>query len=116
MAIGLKVDVEEHGDKRILRLEGKLDAVTSPMLENKISTLLEQNQKKLLIEFGKIEYLSSAGMRLLLATTKKLKARGGLCVLSSINDEVLEIIKMAGFERILNIYPNEQDALAALGK
>jgi anti-sigma B factor antagonist/stage II sporulation protein AA (anti-sigma F factor antagonist) len=114
MVIGLKIDLEKKEDKRVLRLEGRLDAVTSPALERQISTLLEEQQQKLLIDFAKVDYLSSAGMRLLLASTKKLKARGGTCVLCNVNEEVMEIIKMAGFERILHLFPNEQAAWAAL--
>ncbi|MBI2743672.1 MAG: STAS domain-containing protein [Chlamydiales bacterium] len=115
MALGLNVSVEEKDKHKIVRLEGRLDATTTPALEGKISKVLEQNKVHMLMDFSKVDYLSSAGMRLLLSAAKKVKAHGGKLVFCAMNDEVMEIIKMAGFERILAIYPSEEAALKACG-
>jgi anti-anti-sigma factor len=110
----MHIAVEENEDKKIVRVDGRLDASSSPHLEHKILSLFSDGCKHLLIDFSKIDYLSSAGMRLLLSITKKLHAKGGMLALCAISDEVMEIIKMAGFERVLNVYLTEQEALAAL--
>jgi anti-sigma B factor antagonist/stage II sporulation protein AA (anti-sigma F factor antagonist) len=55
------------------------------------------------MDFTNVEYLSSAGMRLLLSGTKKTKSLGGKFVICSLTDDVMEIIKMAGFNHILHI-------------
>lgn len=115
MAIGLNVSIEEKDKCKLVRLAGRLDATTTPALEGKISKVLDQNKQFMLMDFSKVDYLSSAGMRLLLSATKKLKAHGGKLVFCSMSDEVMEIIKMAGFERILAIYPSEEAALKACG-
>ncbi len=112
--LGLNVSIEEQKNRKLVRLEGRLDATTTPALETKISKILEQNKQHMLIDFSKVDYLSSAGMRLLLSASKKIKAHGGKLVFFSMNDEVMEIIKMAGFERILAIYPTEEEALKAV--
>ena len=112
MAIGLNISEDSHGDVVILRLEGRLDAASSPHLEDAINTLLNSQKKKILIDFAKVEYLSSAGMRLLLSATKKVKSIDGVLHFCFINDEVMEIIKMAGFEKILSIFPTEREALS----
>lgn len=114
MGVGLTVEIENVEGKCVMRLSGRLDAVTAPILEKKIEEQIGQDHRKILLEFSSVDYLSSAGMRLLLAATKKMKAKEGLLVLSSIVDDVMEIIKMAGFERILNIYSSEKEALDAL--
>lgn len=114
MGVGLQIQEEEREGKKILRIAGKIDASSAPILEKQINSLLESDLKKLLLDFTRVEYLSSAGMRLLLSATKKLKAREGRVVICGMNREVMEIIKMAGFERILHIYPSEQKALEAL--
>lgn len=114
MSVGITVDVEGEGDITILRLEGRLDASSSPALESKLNDQIGQNHLKILMDFSRVDYLSSAGMRLLLSTTKKLKAKEGKLVLVSINDEVMEIIKMAGFERILQIFNTEKEAFDSL--
>jgi anti-anti-sigma factor len=111
MSSGLNVKIEEEQDKTILRVEGRLDAASSPNLENKLNELIKAGKKRLLLDFTKVDYLSSAGMRLLLSVTKKLKSIDGKLNFCSVNEEVMEIIKMAGFERILAIYLTEKDAL-----
>jgi anti-anti-sigma factor len=110
------VDVtqEEKGDVLILKISGRLDATSSPLLEKKVLSFIEAGKWKLLLNFEKVEYLSSAGMRLLLATTKKLKSKDGKMVVTCIADNVLEVIKMAGFDHILNITETEDEGLKVI--
>ena len=111
MAMGLQIAIEEIDRKIILRLDGRLDAATSSILERKIATLEGEKHFHLLLDFTDVDYLSIAALRLLLAEAKKLKVKKGALVLFSMNDEVMEVIKMVGFEKILPIFENEQDAL-----
>ena len=106
------IDQEEKGDILILRLKGRLDATSSPLLEKKVNAFIDVGRWNLLFNFEKVEYLSSAGMRLLLSTTKKLsgKEKGKLMV-CSIVDNVYEVIKMAGFDNILACVESEEEAL-----
>ena len=115
MPLDLDIDLETVENKVILRLSGRIDAVTAPALEHKINTLIDENHLFLIVDFSKIDYLSSAGLRLLLSETKKLKAKKGFFVLFSINEDIAEIIKIAGFERVLNICSIEKDALQFKG-
>lgn len=105
---------EKNKGSPIFRIEGKLDATSSPQLEKGIHATLEQGAKNILIDFSNIDYLSSAGMRLLLSMTKKLGQKGGKLILFSIHDDVMEIIRMAGFEQILYIFRDEANALKQL--
>lgn len=110
MAAAVQFTLQESKQKKIVRLQGKIDALSTPSLENRLVPLLEK-ERKILIDFSKVEYLSSAGMRLLLSATKKMKTKGGAIVFFGINDQISEIIKMAGFEKTLSIFPNETAAL-----
>lgn len=110
MDSNLHVDFEEIEHKSILRLDGRLDAVTSPILERKINSLIEEKHYRILLDFLRVDYLSSAGIRLLLSITKKLRAKKGDLALFAVNDEVMEIIKMAGFDKIFLIFSTEQEA------
>jgi len=114
MGIGISIRTEEKDKKQVIRLEGRIDAACTPILETKLEELLKAGHTRLVIDFSRVDYISSAGLRFLLSATKKAKAAKGMLTLSSIQDEVMEIIKMAGFERILHIFPNEEKALAAL--
>lgn len=105
------VTKDEKNNVLILRCEGRLDATTSIQLENILNEAIENKHINLLVDFGGIEYLSSAGMRVLLSMTKRLKGMNGSFKLFSIHDDVMEIIRLAGFETILQIYPDESGAL-----
>lgn len=114
MTFGLSVKIREIDSKTVMQIDGRLDATSAPVLENKLAELITAEKKLLVVDFAKVDYLSSAGMRLLLSTTKKIKGMNGKLHFCSISDEVMEIIKMAGFERILHIFPTEEEALNAL--
>jgi anti-anti-sigma factor len=109
--MGLEIEMQEIDKRIVLRLDGRIDAITSPVLEKKMASLIEDGHKDLILDFSKVDYLSSAGMRLLLSVTKKLKAMKGRLVIFSVQEDVLEIIKMAGFERVLTLCNLEQEAL-----
>lgn len=111
MSVGLHVELEEIDRKIILRLDGRLDAATTPLLERKIDALIEEHRTHLMLDFLHVDYLSSAGMRLLLSAAKKLKAKKGGLLIFSVGEEVMEIIKLAGFEKILQIFESEAEAL-----
>jgi anti-sigma B factor antagonist/stage II sporulation protein AA (anti-sigma F factor antagonist) len=107
----LQISLEEVEHRVILRLDGRIDASSAPLLERKIDKLIEENHHYLLLDFLKVDYLSSAGMRVLLSTAKKLKSKKGDLVLFALSDDVAEIIKMAGFDKVLHICPSEKEAL-----
>lgn len=110
----LKISLERLKNGVLLRVAGRLDAPSTPVLEKQMQSLLDEGGIYFLLDFTEVEYLSSAGMRLLLSVTKKLKPKGGVLCLFSLDDEVRDIIKMAGFEKILSIAANEAEALLRL--
>jgi anti-anti-sigma factor len=96
----------------ILGLDGRLDAASSPLLERKINSFLDSGQAKLIMNFDHVEYLSSAGMRLLLVVSKRAKGHGGKLVLAAVHEDVMEVIKVAGFDQFLEICHTEGEAIA----
>lgn len=104
---------DEQAGTVLIRCEGRLDATSSPQLETFMNSLVDKKKNRIVIDFSRIDYLSSAGMRLLLSMTKRLKSADGKLALCAVHDDVMEIIRMAGFEQILNIYDSEQDVLKA---
>ena len=73
----MEISVTESGVVRILSFQGNLDTNTAPQAESEINGLIDAGSQKLLINFEKLDYISSAGLRILLATAKKLKASQG---------------------------------------
>ncbi len=107
----LDISEEVKGDVLILRIKGRLDAISSPSAEKKVFECINNGQYKLLLDFGGVVYLSSAGMRMLLSTTKKLKAMPGKMVVCSINGNVMDVLKMSGFDHVLEIAANQDEGL-----
>jgi sigma-B regulation protein RsbU (phosphoserine phosphatase) len=87
--------------------------MTSPEAESAINTLIETGARKVLINFAALEYISSAGLRVLLATAKKLKASGGDLKICSLNDTVQEVFDISGFSSILTVSKDQDEALAS---
>lgn len=110
----METEVEEKGDVVVMRVRGRLDAASSPQLEKKINSIIDAGHFKLVLNFEGVDYLSSAGMRLMLSVSKKLKHLEGKVVACNLSDEVLEVIKMAGFHQVLELYPLEEECFKHL--
>lgn len=95
----------------IVYIQGRLDVVSSPVAEKRVFDHINNGQYKLLLDFSKVDYISSAGMRMLLSTTKKLKSHDGRLVLCSIAPHVMELCKMSGFDRFLEVTSTQEEAL-----
>ncbi|QFJ53684.1 STAS domain-containing protein [Pseudobutyrivibrio xylanivorans] len=82
-------------------LEGRLDTTTSPQLEEAINGSIA-GVKELIFDLEKLEYISSAGLRVLLAAQKTMNKQGNMTVLH-VSEEVMEIFEVTGFSDILTI-------------
>ena len=109
----MKIEVRESNDVKILEFEGNLDSNTSPDAEAKLNELIDNGSQKLLVNFGKLNFISSAGLRVLLATAKKLKGTGGNLQICNLNPTVQEVFDISGFGSILRVASTEEEALSA---
>jgi anti-sigma B factor antagonist len=108
----MEITTTSKDNATTISLNGRIDTATAPELEQAINKVIDGGQRKVLLDFAGISYISSGGLRVLLATAKKLKNPGdkfGICALSP---EVLKILKLAGFTSIFSIYASEGEALA----
>lgn len=84
-----------------LKLEGRLDTTTAPQLENELSENLD-GVTELTIDFAELSYISSAGLRVLLATQKRMNKQGSMKLIN-VNEIVMEVFEITGFVDILTI-------------
>ena len=84
-----------------LEIEGRIDTVTSPSLAAEIDTI-DETVTKLVLDFEKVEYISSAGLRVVLAAQKKMNKQGAMLV-KNVCDSVMEVFEITGFSDILVI-------------
>ncbi|MBR3731195.1 MAG: STAS domain-containing protein [Spirochaetales bacterium] len=90
----------QNGTEMTLQVEGRLDTTTAPDLEKQINGI--ENADSLVLDFSKLDYISSAGLRVLLAAHKTFAKKGGMIV-KNVNEIVLDIFDVTGFKDILNI-------------
>jgi anti-anti-sigma factor len=107
----ITIKEELKNDVLILRVIGRLDAISSPIAEKKVFDYIYSGQYRLLLDFSGVDYLSSAGMRMLLSTTKKLKTLGGKIVVCCVTLNVMDVLKMSGFDHVLELAKTEEDGL-----
>ena len=91
----------EKKNAETLALEGRLDTLTAPELEAEISAMFPTVQT-LTLDMEKLDYISSAGLRVILTAQKKMNTQGAM-VLQNVNDDIMEIFEITGFVDILSI-------------
>ena len=97
----MQINVTLNDSVLTLALEGRLDSATSPGLENALENSLE-GAGSLVLDFSKVDYVSSAGLRALLGAHKRMSAQGNM-KMTNVNEGVMEILKMTGFADVLSI-------------
>lgn len=97
--------------KAILAIKGRIDAVSYLVFEEAVLTYFDDTNKKLLIDFSQIEYISSAGLRTLLRTVKKIKLNNGYFALFGVNDLNFEVLRVSGFLSMFEIFKTKDEAL-----
>lgn len=97
----LKIDVKKDGTEYIFLLEGRLDTITSPDLEGRINEAAP-DATKLIFDFATLDYISSAGLRVLLGAAQAMDGKGDMIV-RNLNQSVNEVFELTGFSNLFNI-------------
>lgn len=96
------IDEKTEKDKLTLYIKGRLDTTTAPQLEE-ILAGKTAGIGELILDFAELEYISSAGLRVLLATHKIMMKQNGSLTIRGVNNEVMEVLHITGFLDILNV-------------
>lgn len=99
----MEIQEQKKGDINIIDVSGKLDAYSSGELEKKLDALVNSSQIKLVVNLDKVDYISSSGLRVLLATLKKVKKLNGDIKLAGMKPFIKEVFDIAGFTQLFNI-------------
>ena len=97
----MTIEKKMNGNALEIAVEGRLDTMTAPELEAELNKSLE-GAETLTMDFSKLEYISSAGLRVLLSAHKVMSAKGGMKV-THVNEIVQEVFEVTGFADILTI-------------
>jgi len=105
---------ERAGDVLIVRMSGRLDSSTAQPAEESFSRALGDGPPRLAVDLSKVEYVSSAGLRVLLVVAKKVQQAKGKVVLFGLVPNVREVFSISGFDQIFSIEPDAAAAVAAV--
>ena len=108
------MEIRTLGEVKVAIIEARLDSYAAKEVEEVFRDLIESGTKKLLCDFSQTEYISSAGLRVVLTAAKSLKKTNGQIALCCLNEFVHEVFETAGFTKIFNIYDSEEEALKNL--
>ena len=97
----MKIKMNKNGNTLTVELEGRLDTLTAPELEEELEPAL-QNIEKLVFDFADLKYISSAGLRVLLSAMQVMEEQGEMIV-KNVSSAVMEIFEVTGFIDNLNI-------------
>jgi anti-sigma B factor antagonist len=97
----MKITKKQNASSLEIALEGRLDTTTAPELENELKQDLD-GATGLTMDFSKLDYISSAGLRVLLSAHKVMSKKGGMTI-KNVNEIVREVFDVTGFADILNI-------------
>jgi anti-sigma B factor antagonist len=98
---------------RIVDIAGKLHTGASPEAEEFINNLIEEGATKILLNLRDLDFISSTGLRVILATGKKLLEKGGKLVLCSPNATVSDVFRLSGYYQMFSILGTEEEALGS---
>ena len=107
----MEIETRKEKNTTIVKVTGKMDAVSSPEFEKKLLELMGEGEKDFVIDLAGLDYISSAGLRVILATAKRLKEKEGKILLASLKDMVKEVFEISGFSAIIPIYESVDSAL-----
>lgn len=107
----VKISVSRHDDTLVVSVEGRMDTVSAPEFDTKMEELLNQGEKGFILDFGKLEYVSSAGLRSILVAAKKAKSADGNVCCCDLQTMVKKVFDLSGFAVIVPVFDSVDEAL-----
>ena len=109
----IQVTEDRAGEVLVLSPEGRLDSANATAFEAVVMNHVRAGERHLVIDFSKLDFISSSGMRVLLIAAKSLRTNKGTLVLCSMKDHIAEVFQISGFSQIIPIKDSRAEALAA---
>lgn len=110
----MEITKRKEKDVAIVAVSGRIDAITAPDFEKNLDELITAGERAILIDLTALGYISSAGLRSILSSAKKLKALSGEILFTGLQGPVEEVFQISGFKSIFKIFPSEAEALGSM--
>lgn len=112
----MQINTRESYGVTIVDMVGRLDTTTSGYTREEMVRIINKVSNKIIVNLKEIEYMSSAGLRVLLQASKLLQSSQGEMKICNANEQVSETLEVSGFHSLLDVYETEKEALAAFLK
>jgi anti-anti-sigma factor len=110
----MEINTRVENEIYIVDIVGNLDTNTAPDAENELTKLMDQGVKKIVINFDKLDLITSAGLRVFLAASKRIKSEEGDIRICNLNETVQEVFDISGFSTILNVFGSLEQTLESI--
>jgi anti-sigma B factor antagonist len=107
----MEINTRVENEIYIVDIVGNLDTNTAPDADNQLTELMDQGVKKIVINFDKLDFITSAGLRVFLAASKRIKSEEGDIRICNLNETVQEVFDISGFSTILNVFGSLEQSL-----
>jgi anti-anti-sigma factor len=114
--MSLNLSTENAGAVLVISLSGRLDGTTSPAFEQGLLGHCAGSQPRIVVECADLEYISSAGLRVILTGAKRARLANGSLVLCGLRENIRQIFEIAGFLSILRVCQTRAEAVALAGE
>jgi anti-anti-sigma factor len=109
----MNITLSQKSGTTIVQIAGSMDALSSDEAQTFFDKQINNTQKCLVIDLSQVDYLSSAGLRVLISALKNARQRGGDLYLAGLQDNVRQVLNLAGFASIFKIFATIEEALGA---
>lgn len=109
----MQVQESKRGAVLVVAPTGRLDGSAADEFQGRLSAAIDRGETRILLDFADLTYISSAGLRILLVTAKRLKEEGGQFAICGLTENVTSVFNVSGFNTIIRIFPDQAVALAS---
>ena len=114
MASNIDVAEEHEADALVLIPAGRIDSGNARAFESIVTERISSGEHRVVVDFSRLDFISSSGLRVLLIAAKTLQVHKGGIALCAMKDHIQEVFQISGFDRIIPIRGSREDAIAAL--
>ena len=107
----MDITINAQGNVNQVDLKGNFDIAASQHFDEKLTSLINSGANRILLDFSEVSFVASTGLRMILKTAQRLKDENGQFRICGVNDTVMEVFKMTGFDTILAIFNTREEAL-----
>lgn len=109
----MNVSAKESGNCTVVSIEGRVDTLTAPQLEERLLELIRDGDKDLILDLSKLVYLSSAGLRVFLEASKQTRKKGRQVLCCGLSGVVGKVFEVSGFASLVPVFDTVEEALKA---